>query len=125
MGNVDFRYLFLRQSRPRMTPLRVAIAAIIVFFSFLAIQTNVNKPDVITWDVYGYYVPLPAAFIYHDLSHYGFAEDHLNKYKFSSALYQVETLANGNRIPIYTIGIAIMELPFFLAADLFTRVSGA
>ena len=53
------------------------------------------------WDVELYYSYLPATFIYHDLS-----------FNYSNTL-PMEKLANGNKNPKYTCGMAIMYAPFF------------
>src|SRR5262249_34878354 len=110
-----------------MTAIRITLSIIALFFLFLILRTNMGdhrSPNVINWDVYGYYVPLQGALIYHDVNHFAFAEKQLQQYKFSSSLYQLQELPNGNRIPVYTIGIAITQLPFFLSAEIVTSLSG-
>ena len=73
--------------------------------------------NVISWDVYGYYLYLPALLKYGDTSQYLFALDHINNYNVSTELYQVMDW-NDSKAPIYTIGMAILYLPFYLLADL-------
>ena len=74
--------------------------------------------DVLSWDVFGYYLYLPAQFIYHDLA----LQDHawLNHiretYEPSSTLYQLVHLENGSRVIKYTNGLAVLLLPFFFLA---------
>jgi len=78
-------------------------------------------------DSAGYYTHLPQIFIYQD---FGFSEDpqFIESYK-NQNYYEPETwyLAegrNGNSISKFPIGVAVMELPFFLTAHLFSYVLG-
>lgn len=77
--------------------------------------------QVITWDVYGYYLYLPALLKYGDTSQYAFTLEHLAQYKVSEQIYQV-TEWNGYKAPIYTIGMALIYLPFYLIADLIAQL---
>lgn len=77
--------------------------------------------NVITWDVFGYYVYLPAFFEYGDLTHFAFVNDLNEQYRFSSEIYQI----NEDRMPIYTMGLAILMLPFFLIAHLIASLNPA
>ncbi len=77
--------------------------------------------NVITWDVFGYYVYLPAVFEYGDLSQFAFVNDLNEQYRFSSEIYQI----NEDRMPIYTMGLAILMLPFFLIAHLMASLNPA
>lgn len=75
--------------------------------------------NVITWDVFGYYVYLPAVFEYGDLSQFAFVNGLNEQYKFSSDIYQI----NADRMPIYTMGLALLMLPFFLIAHLIASLN--
>ena len=97
------------------------IFILLIAITFFAQQVFQKKTNIITWDVYGYYVLLPATFIYHDVQHFNFAEKNIQQHEISNNLYQIQQLKNGNRIPIYTIGFAIAHLPFFIIADIFTQ----
>lgn len=82
--------------------------------------------NVITWDVYGYYVYLPALFNFYDLDTLSFVEHiHFHQYPISTgAIYQIDRFENGNAIPIYTMGISMLLLPFYLLADFFSFTFG-
>jgi len=71
------------------------------------------------WDKAGYYVYLPATFIYKDLSHLSFYRDITNKYELVKEdplpCYGCHTQpATGRMLNKYPVGVAIAELPFFM-----------
>lgn len=70
----------------------------------------------ISWDVSGYYLYLPALFIYHDLKELRFKPALDEKYYPSSSPYQAYTHRSGKQVMKYTCGLAILYLPFFLVA---------
>ncbi len=73
---------------------------------------------LIQWDTVGYYLYLPANFIWKDpyLINYKYVYELLiQKYKLSGTLYQLVPLENGCHLIKYTSGISILVLPFFLA----------
>lgn len=82
-----------------------------------------NWKDVIQSDGFGYYAYLPAIFIYHDLQ-YDFQQEINKKYHKSNegAFYCNE--AEGKKVNKYFGGEALMLLPFFLLACLFSWVLG-
>jgi hypothetical protein len=80
----------------------------------------VNPRDrVLTWDVFGYYLYLPAQFIYHDphLENDDWIESIFKKYNPSSTFYQISR-SDGHRVIKYTSGVAILVSPFFFIAHL-------
>jgi hypothetical protein len=75
----------------------------------------------IAWDVSGYYLYLPAVFIYDDLRELKFLPDIIEKYKPSIAPDQAfaygETAEGQPRYVMkYSAGMALLYLPFFLLA---------
>jgi len=72
--------------------------------------------STISWDVSGYYLYLPATFIYGDLRKLAFKPGLDEKYYPSSSPYQSFTHTSGNQVMKYTCGLAILYTPFFLIA---------
>jgi hypothetical protein len=68
----------------------------------------------LSWDVMGYYLYLPATFIYDDLDQLAFKDSILNKYRPTNSFYQA-TLhpESGNYVMKYAIGLAVLYSPFF------------
>lgn len=77
--------------------------------------------NVITYDVYGYYLYLPAIFIYNQTDSYEFVNEHFANYKLATKPYQITQLDNGKTAPIYSGGMAMLYSPFFFAADIFVK----
>ena len=101
----------------------VILIAILQFKSF-NIKNNTN-PYPISWDVYGYYLFLPATFIYNDLGLEN--NEWINKtreeYKPSTTFYQVTQGEGGKKTIVYNIGYAFIYAPgFFIANGLATSL---
>ncbi|HNR08286.1 MAG TPA: hypothetical protein PKM27_13290 [Saprospiraceae bacterium] len=78
----------------------------------------------ISWDVSGYYLYLPALFIYQDLRKLEFKAAIDEKYYPSSSPYQSYAHASGNQVMKYTCGLAILYSPFFILAHVVARLTG-
>jgi hypothetical protein len=81
--------------------------------------------NVLGWDILAYYLYLPFTFIYGDP---GISDQSIIKYIFdtynpSGTFYQAYPLPNGNWSPMYTLGFAILYLPFFLIGHLWALLS--
>ena len=75
------------------------------------------KGSIITWDASGYYLYLPATFIYHDLQQLHFHEQILREYAPTPDFQQAfRHPASGNYVLKYPAGMAVQYLPFFLVA---------
>lgn len=75
-----------------------------------------NVQAILTWDAMGYYLYLPAHFIYHDLGHMAFIGDIMREYNPSSSFYQAFQVPGGPEgqlVTKYTCGLAILWTPFF------------
>jgi hypothetical protein len=76
--------------------------------------------NILCWDVFGYYLYLPLKFIYHDL---GLLNDSIletinNKYHNTATFYQVLQFPDGHYVMKYSMGLAILYLPFFFIGHL-------
>lgn len=72
----------------------------------------------LTWDVFGYYLYLPATFIYDDpgLADAGWLDNIMDEYRPSATLYQLVNGTDGKRVIKYTSGLALLWVPFFFLA---------
>jgi hypothetical protein len=77
----------------------------------------------LSWDVAGYYLYLPAVFIYGDVKQYAFGEALLEKYRFAHEL-PAYPHAGGSRVIKYSIGQALQFLPWFAAGHLAAHLLG-
>ncbi len=67
----------------------------------------------LSWDVLGYYMYLPAVFIYGDIKKCGFKDSILAKYQPTPDFQQAFVHSNGNYVMKYSSGQAVMMAPFF------------
>ena len=109
-----------------MSKNRISLYAVLI--SFIAIIFfRFEKPfgNILTWDVFGYYLYLPLSFIYHDLGIHNFSviDQILGKYHSTAAFYQGIQLDNGNWCLKYSTGLAIIYLPFFLLGHIYALLS--
>lgn len=108
---------------------------LILIFYLLAFYTRHNWKDGIVsgGDAWGYYVYLPAAFIYGDLNdniqesykvrklyHGGFQVESLGL----DAIGEAPTAPNGKRVIKYTMGVSILQSPFFGLAHITASLTG-
>ncbi len=77
----------------------------------------------LTWDVYGYYLYLPAIFIYDDLTELKFQEEIFETYNPSGSYYHSHQMEDGKQSLRYPMGVCFFYLPFFLLAHLFASIS--
>ena len=80
----------------------------------------------LSWDVLGYYLHLPAFFIYHDhgLNDITWIYKLMDQYRFTGSLYQISTGPAGNPIFFFLMGMSFFYLPFFLLGHLLASLSG-
>jgi hypothetical protein len=82
--------------------------------------------SVISWDVFGYYLYLPATFIHHDvgLKEFTWMQSVLDTYKPTIGFYQAYMGPAGEYVMKYTMGLAILYSPFFFIAHLLAPALG-
>ncbi|MDR3681422.1 MAG: hypothetical protein P4L41_15755 [Flavipsychrobacter sp.] len=90
-------------------------------FAFNAYHNTIN------WDKAGYYLYLPAIFINHDLANLAFYEHVDAEYQPTGDVkrYSIsQDSVTKRRLNKYPAGVAVLELPFFLLAKLYTDCTG-
>lgn len=88
--------------------------------------SSYKRYGVITSDRQGYYVYLPAAFIWHDLGQLEFV-DHIDSVYHPNGdtkRYGIYPTGTGKSVIKYPAGVALLEMPFFLAAHAVASGSG-
>ena len=83
-----------------------------------------NTEATISWDVFGYYLYLPATFIYDDLATLGFKEEIMETYHPAGDFHHAVEQPDGKWVMKYPIGMALVYLPFFLIAHFWALLSG-
>jgi hypothetical protein len=91
----------------------------IVFYATVAVYLLLAvlkfPGNVISWDVFGYYLYLPFSFIYDDieLKNEQRLWDIINTYHNTATFYQGMKIENGAYIMKYSMGMAVLYAPFF------------
>ena len=100
----------------RITPFQFLLALFCLMSAYVVVEGNWKKTRYpLQMDANGYYVYLPALFIYHDLAHLGFVDNLPEQFDRKYFLYPG---SQGGYMTKYTPGMAILEAPFFFVAHL-------
>jgi hypothetical protein len=80
----------------------------------------------IAWDVLGYYLPLPALFIYNDffLNDITWLKELNANNELSGTLYMISELPSGQNIYFFLFGMSFFYAPFFFIGHFFATVFG-
>ena len=97
----------------------------LVHFAYYPKWQQSGAEATISYDVSGYYLYLPAAFIYDDLREVKFLDDIIDWYRPTADPYQVFTHESGARVMKYSIGQAVMYAPWFAVAHAWASASAA
>lgn len=90
---------------------------IVLFFAISIVYVcSQRKHHLIVYDVFGYYLYLPQTFIHNDpkISNTEPVHQAISSYNSTPALYQVYQVKEGSNVIMYSMGMAILYLPFFL-----------
>ncbi len=95
--------------------------ALILFtaFGFYPKWNKQYTENTFGWDVAGYYLYLPAVFIYQDVKQLSFAPGMIEQHRLTPDFQQAHRIENGNYVLKYSCGQAVSYLPFFALAHLY------
>ena len=102
-----------------VTKSKISLAFIAVMYVYIIFNLSYWKDrNTINWDPSGYYLYLPATFIYHDIGKLNFYKEITAKYYLNGGVssYGIFDQADGMKLNKYPLGTSLFELPFFLAA---------
>ncbi|MDC1395505.1 hypothetical protein N8368_03245, partial [Bacteroidia bacterium] len=106
------------------------IACILISLTFVSCRFaytdygNGKPLKITTWDALGYYMYLPATIIYNDASALEWFPEIDSTYDVSGGkLYQANKNEDGKYVFKYLGGIAVLQLPFFLASHVIAQSS--
>ncbi len=112
--------------RNRLSLFAFWVSAFIILATALAFPRyhKAGTEATLAWDVSGYYLYLPAIFIYKDLKEVKFLPQIIEQYQPSLTPDQAFPLGNGRQVMKYSAGMAALYLPFFLLAHFFALLAG-
>ncbi|NJB85275.1 hypothetical protein GGR26_001020 [Lewinella marina] len=79
----------------------------------------------LSYDVSGYYLYLPAVFIYNDLREVAFLPEIIEEYRPTDTPYQAYPHSSGNFVLKYSLGLALLYSPAFAVAHAYALASDA
>ncbi|MBI4944829.1 MAG: hypothetical protein HY840_00350 [Bacteroidetes bacterium] len=109
-----------------MLPFSSRIIIFLLCAALLFIGLTHFPINILSWDVFGYYLYLPMTFIYHDLGLKDFSvvDSIIAKYHNTGTFYQANMAPTGNFIMRYGIGLSILYAPFFFIGYLIALITG-
>lgn len=92
----------------------------------LALRATQTARHALTWDVFGYYLYLPAAIIHDDpaLRDFAWLDAVMAEYDPSATLYQLVDGPDGARVIKYSSGMALAYAPWFFIAHALAQPLG-
>jgi len=104
------------------------VVMLLLIGTIILIRALTLLDNELSWDVFGYYIHLPAAFIYHDyqLENIGWIKELLTTYpKTTGSLYQLSTGPDWNPIFFFLMGMSFFYAPWFFIGHLIALSTGA
>ncbi len=106
----------MRLSRSASFWIYLLVCYVLLRTCFVAASWREGK--AISYDPAGYYLALPAHFIYDDLATVSFYDSLALEYGIGDAVSHTTDLPNGNRVMKYSLGMAVLSSPGFLVGHL-------
>ncbi len=113
------------QNKASLSSYFVCCAILVAGSLFYPKWQKSGSEATLSWDVMGYYLYLPASFIYQDLKKLDFHEDIMAQYRPTSSFYQAYSHENGNYVMKYPVGLAVLYAPSFAIGHAIASVTGA
>lgn len=112
----------------RQPPGRTSLLTLFLVFGLAAAYRCLHiGPNELSWDVFGYYIHLPATFVHGDplLRDIGWLHELLaQRPEVSGTLYQVTQAPDGSPMYFFLMGMSLLYLPFFLIAHAIAGITG-
>jgi hypothetical protein len=103
----------MQDTKPARLSIYTALIVAILLSSFRL--SHVEEREL-SWDVLGYYLPLPATFIHHDplLKDITWLKETNQRYELTGTLYQISQNEKGETMYFFLFGMSVVYLPSFL-----------
>jgi len=98
----------------------------LLFAGIVLLRFLLGFHNILSWDTFGYYLYLPALFIYHDpgLTDFQWIQHLMDVYQTTGSFYHAYPGAEGMLVIKYPVGWAIAMSPFFFIAHGLASVLG-
>tara|TARA_B100000508_G_C11465832_1_gene282446 strand:- start:33815 stop:35161 length:1347 start_codon:yes stop_codon:yes gene_type:complete len=129
LSTLVFDYFFKMRTIQKQHLPALATLFVLVFILFFRFQywsnNESNGYNATSWDAFGYYMYLPATFIYGDVKKLDWVKDVDKTYNVTGGeFYQVRKVENKDSYAgKYLTGVACMQLPYFIIGHLYAKSS--
>ena len=98
---------------------------IFIILVFTTLRLTFHPKNILSYDVFGYYLYLPSLVIHHDpgLHDISWVNEINGQYKASPSLYQLSKTSEGSWVIRFYTGMSFLYAPFFLAGHLYALAS--
>ncbi len=111
-------------TRSKSALLSVSLFILLVHFFYYPKWSKKKVEATLSWDVSGYYMYLPAIFIYKDIKQCTFLDSIVSQYKPTFSIQQAYLHEpSGNYVMKYSMGQAVLLSPAFFVAHLWACIS--
>ena len=106
------------------SPSSLVLILLCLFIFFF--RLNYRESREITWDVFGYYLPLPATFIYNDplLNDRSWIDELNDEKHLSGTVYQISTTEKGEPMYFFLFGMSLFYSIFFFIGHFSAGIGG-
>ncbi len=103
----------------------ITLWAVVIFLVLLGVRFTKPFDTSLSWDTKGYYLYLPARFIYHDpqIKQIEWVSAIQEQYQTTATLYMLHPARDNAHIIKYSMGMAYLYAPFFFTAHGFALIS--
>jgi hypothetical protein len=106
---------------------KLSLTTLIVSCLLISIyRINTVDKKEISWDILGYYLPLPSTFIYHQpmLDDITWVKEINNNKDLTGTLYQISSNDNGETMYFFLFGMSLFYIPFFFFGHAIAGTAG-
>jgi hypothetical protein len=105
---------------------KISLVGLLVIAGWFSLMSLKKWENPLSWDMFGYYLYTPATIIWKDPALIDFSKVEQIKAKYDNTpyYYQGSKTEKGGWMIKYTMGIAVMELPFFMVAHMTAPLFG-
>jgi len=106
------------------SPSSLVLILLCLFIFFFRLNHRESKE--ISWDVFGYYLPLPATFIYNDpfLNDRSWVDQLNDEKHLSGTVYQISTTEKGEPMYFFLFGMSLFYSIFFFVGHFSAGIGG-
>lgn len=106
---------------------KFSLITILVLFIFICVKRyNVLTENELAWDIFGYYLYLPATIIHHDpmLTDISWIHEAMQQREISGTLYQLTRSPQNTDMYFFLMGMSVLYAPLFFVGHIIAMAGG-